>query len=35
MINRRGKHLKNTSFEKVAEVNKLKRELKMIHIIGK
>lgn len=34
MINCRGKCLKNTSFEKVTEVNELKRELKMIHIIG-
>lgn len=33
MINCRGKCLKDTSFEKVAEVNELKRELKMIHII--
>jgi hypothetical protein len=34
MINCGGKCLKNISFEKVTEVNELKRELKMIHIIG-
>lgn len=34
MINYGGKCLKNISFEKVAKVKKLQRELKMIQIIG-